>query len=159
MSFYFYYLFLTFISVFVSNIYLFVSIYSSALTAVFSLLQMMLIFQINKTYLHMNNYLFSLGDDVISAYISGIQFLPVCLMYSSLCPEGAEGSAYAMLTTFGNVALVCASSIGNLLSKVISYFKTSLRYQHPLILPLLHNLLTTSYKIICHGNRLSKVSS
>ena len=28
------------------------------------------------------------------------------------------GSAYAMLTTFGNVALVCASSIGNLLSQV-----------------------------------------
>ena len=53
---------------------------------------MLLIFQINKTYFHMNNYLFSLGDDVISAYISGIQFLPVCLMYSSLCPEGAEGT-------------------------------------------------------------------
>ena len=51
----------------------------------------MLIFQINVKYLHISNYLFSLGDDVISAYISGIQFLPVCIMYTRLCPEGAEG--------------------------------------------------------------------
>jgi hypothetical protein len=78
----------------------------------------MLIFQINTKYFHISNYLFSLGDDVISAYISGIQFLPVCIMYMRLCPEGAEGSSYAMLTTFGNVALVCASGIGSKISKI-----------------------------------------
>ena len=66
----------------------------------------------------MNNYLFSLGDDVITSYINGIQFLPVCIMYTRLCPEGAEGSSYSMLTTFGNIALVCASNVGNLLAGV-----------------------------------------
>ena len=89
-----------------------------SLTAFFSLLQLCLIFQWNTKYLHLNNYLFSLGDDVISAYISGIQFLPLCIMYMRLCPEGAEGASYAMLTTFGNIALVCASNVGNLLSGV-----------------------------------------
>jgi BT1 family len=92
--------------------------WSMVLTTFFSLMQLVLVFQINKTYLHLSNYLFSLGDDVISAYISGIQFLPMCIMYMSLCPEGAEGSSYAMLTTFGNIALVCASGIGNILSDV-----------------------------------------
>jgi hypothetical protein len=38
--------------------------------------------QINTTYLHIDNYFFSLGDDVITAYISGIQFLPVCSFFS-----------------------------------------------------------------------------
>lgn len=88
-------------------------LYSSFLTTFFSLTQLMLIFQINMKYLHLNNYLFALGDDVISAYIAGIQFLPVCIMYMRLCPEGAEGSTYAMLTTFGNIALVCANNLGN----------------------------------------------
>eukprot|EP01038_Epipyxis_sp_PR26KG_P012294 gene12294-16485_t len=93
-------------------------IWSVCLTTFFALLQLMLIFQINKKYLHLSNYLFSLGDDVITAYISGIQFLPVCIMYMRLCPDGAEGTSYAMLTTFGNIALVCASNLGNQLASV-----------------------------------------
>jgi hypothetical protein len=60
-------------------------LYSSFLTATFSLLQLVLIFQLNEK-MHISNYYFSLDDDVISAYISGIQFLPVCFMYMSLCP-------------------------------------------------------------------------
>jgi hypothetical protein len=41
--------------------------------------------QINTKYLHISNYFFSLGDDVISAYISGIQFLPVIFTPSFPC--------------------------------------------------------------------------
>jgi hypothetical protein len=93
-------------------------IWSMVLTAFFSLLQLVLIFQINTTYLHLSNYFFSLGDDVISAYISGIQFLPVCIMYMRLCPDGSEGASYAMLTTFGNIALVCSNNLGNMFSKI-----------------------------------------
>ncbi|CAM9776430.1 unnamed protein product [Phaeothamnion confervicola] len=77
-----------------------------------------LIFQWNKKYLHLSNYWFALGDDVITEYIQGLQFLPVCIMYLQLCPDGSEGATYSMLTTMGNIALVCASSIGTVLSKV-----------------------------------------
>jgi hypothetical protein len=96
------------------NIYM----WTVALTTIFSFLQLLLIFQINTKYLHLHNYLFSVGDDVISSYISGIQFLPLCIMYMRLCPDGAEGSAYAILTTFGNIALVCASNFGNYLARI-----------------------------------------
>ena len=102
-------------------------IWTVLLTTFFSLLQLILIFQWNTKYLHLNNYLFSLGDDVISAYISGIQFLPLCIMYMRLCPEGAEGSSYAMLTTFGNIALVCASNVGNLLAGIWDVSNTAMR--------------------------------
>jgi hypothetical protein len=97
------------------------------LTTFFSLLQIVLIFQWNQTYLHLSNYFFSLGDDVITAYIAGIQFLPVCIMYMRLCPDGAEGASYSMLTTFGNIALVCASNLGNLLSGIWDVSNASLR--------------------------------
>ena len=40
--------------------------------------------------------------------------LQLCIMYMKLCPDGAEGASYSMLTTFGNIALVCASSLGTL---------------------------------------------
>lgn len=97
------------------------------LTTFFSLLQIVLIFQWNIKYLHMSNYFFSLGDDVITAYIAGIQFLPVCIMYMRLCPDGAEGASYSMLTTFGNIALVCASNIGNMLTGVWDVSNDALR--------------------------------
>ena len=97
------------------------------LTTFFSLLQLVLIFQLNIKYLHISNYFFALGDDVITAYISGIQFLPVCIMYMRLCPDGAEGASYSMLTTFGNIALVCASNIGNILSGIWDVSNTALK--------------------------------
>jgi hypothetical protein len=90
-------------------------VWSTVLCAVFSMMQLLLIFQVNQR-LGIANYWFSMGDDVINAYISGIQFLPVCIMYMRLCPEGAEGASYSMLTTFGNIALVCANNVGAILS-------------------------------------------
>jgi hypothetical protein len=39
--------------------------------------------------------------------------LQLCIMYTRLCPDGAEGSAYSMLTTFGTSAAILASSVGN----------------------------------------------
>ena len=39
-------------------------------------------------------------------------------MYMRLCPDGAEGASYSMLTTFGNIALVCASNLGSHLSQL-----------------------------------------
>ena len=101
-------------------------LYTSFLTAFFSLLQLALIFQLNTRF-HISNYMFSLGDDVISQYVSGIQFLPMCLMYAKLCPVGAEGTSYALLTTFGNIALVVGSSMGNTLSSAFDVSNDTLR--------------------------------
>lgn len=93
-------------------------LWSVVLTTFFSLLQLMLIFQLNVKYLHISNYFFSLGDDVITAYISGIQFLPMCIMYMKLCPDGAEGASYSMLTTFSNIAGVCSNNLGNIFAGI-----------------------------------------
>ena len=124
---------MTFVGILIYKYYLFnvtwvnIYIWSCFLTTVFSLMQLLLIFQINKSVFHMGNYFFSLGDDVITAYISGIQFLPVCIMYMRLCPDGAEGASYAILTTFGNIALVCANSLGNVMSKIWDVSNDALR--------------------------------
>ncbi len=91
---------------------------STLLVTFFSLLQLVLVRQWNVTYLHMSNYFFSLGDDIITSYISGIQFLPLCIMYMKLCPEGSEGASYSMLTTFSNIAVVCSCNIGNLMANI-----------------------------------------
>ena len=93
-------------------------VYTCVLVKLFTVLQLLLIFQINTRYLHLNDVMFSLGDDVVTAYVSGIRFLPVNIMYMRLCPDGAEGATYALLTTFGNIAGICAGDIGNVLAGI-----------------------------------------
>lgn len=56
-------------------------IVSTLLTTIFSLFQLLLVFQINTKYLHVPNAIFALGDDVVSAFLNGLQFLPVCIQY------------------------------------------------------------------------------
>ena len=95
--------------------------WSVIFTAFFSLMQMILVFQLN-TYIHVSNYVFSLGDDSINQLLQGIQFLPVCIMYMRLCPEGAEGASYSMLTTFNNIAGSVAYDLGNVVSQIWYFF-------------------------------------
>lgn len=91
---------------------------TSAVSAFFSMLQLLLVFQVNVKYLHMSNYLFSIGDDVISQLMLGLQTLPINMMYIRLCPKGTEGSTYAMLTMFDNVAGLSANSLGDLIGRI-----------------------------------------
>ncbi|CAN0409795.1 unnamed protein product, partial [Discosporangium mesarthrocarpum] len=91
--------------------------WSVVVTSLFSGLQLLLIFGVNRR-IGLPDFWFALGDDVITQYIQGIQFLPVCIMYLRMCPDGSEGATYAALTTLGNIALACASSLGTLAAKV-----------------------------------------
>ena len=63
---------------------------------------------------------FALGDDGVQEFLIGIQFLPLCIMYLGMCPEGSEGTTYAMLTTFSNLAGTIAFDISTLLTLVWS---------------------------------------
>jgi len=44
-----------------------------------------------------------------------------------LCPKGSEGATYSMLTTFGNIALVVASSMGSWCAKIWDVSNDALR--------------------------------
>lgn len=84
---------------------------------IFTMLQLALVFHLNRA-LHLSDYMFSLGDNVITAYISGVRFLPVYIMYMRLCPKGSEGATYSMLTTMGNIAAICSGDVANLLAQI-----------------------------------------
>ncbi|CBJ32848.1 conserved unknown protein [Ectocarpus siliculosus] len=100
--------------------------WSVVVTTIFSALQLVLIFGLNQR-IGLPDFWFALGDDVITQYIQGIQFLPVCIMYLRMCPNGSEGATYAALTTFGNIALNCAGSLGTLFAKLWDVGNDTLR--------------------------------
>ena len=81
---------------------------------VFSCLQLILVFQINeKIGLGglAGSLFFALGAYGVIQFVAAIQFLPSVKMFLGLCPDGAEGASYAMLTTISNLAGTASYSI------------------------------------------------
>ncbi|CAM9291177.1 unnamed protein product, partial [Hapterophycus canaliculatus] len=69
-------------------------------------------------WLGISDLAFSIGDDSIADFVSSIQFLPVVQMYISMCPDGAEGTTYAILTTMSNVSMAAASNLGTMFTGI-----------------------------------------
>jgi len=114
------------------------------LVASLSVLQVLLVLRWNVTIFHVPDFFFALGDNVVAAYVNGIQYLPICIMYLQLCPRGSEGASYALLTTFGNMASTMAVSIGTSFASIWDVSNGTLsqhKYHGLLFLSLLTSLL------------------
>eukprot|EP00612_Vaucheria_litorea_P000404 CAMPEP_0171455000 /NCGR_PEP_ID=MMETSP0945-20130129/2069_1 /TAXON_ID=109269 /ORGANISM="Vaucheria litorea, Strain CCMP2940" /LENGTH=592 /DNA_ID=CAMNT_0011980151 /DNA_START=81 /DNA_END=1859 /DNA_ORIENTATION=+ len=90
---------------------------TTCLVCFFSLFQLMLIFRVNKK-IGVSDLVFAMGDDSLADFVLAIQFLPIVQMYLVMCPDGTEGTTYAILTTLGNVAGSVSYSIGTLLTMI-----------------------------------------
>lgn len=87
-------------------------IYTTIMGSGFSLLQIILILQYNRI-IGIPDFYFALGDTAAGAVLSAIQFMPSCIMFAMLCPEGSEGVSYAFLTTIANLTASVAADIGS----------------------------------------------
>ena len=86
----------------------------TALSALFSILQLILVFQWNVHWGLSSpgwNLAFAMGTYGMVQFVQAIQFLPCCRMFLCMCPGGAEGASYAMLTTLSNLAGTVSYSI------------------------------------------------
>eukprot|EP01060_Flectonema_neradi_P015293 TRINITY_DN21950_c0_g1_i1.p1 TRINITY_DN21950_c0_g1~~TRINITY_DN21950_c0_g1_i1.p1 ORF type:complete len:492 (+),score=59.21 TRINITY_DN21950_c0_g1_i1:125-1600(+) len=88
---------------------------TAVLTLVFSLLQAVLVLRMNAV-VGLPDVWFALGDSTLATFVAAMQFLPAVMMYVNMCPEGSEGSVYALLTTMSNLSGVCASNISTLIT-------------------------------------------
>lgn len=95
----------------------YIYIYTTAVMLVFSLLQIILVMQWNKL-IGLPDIIFALGDSSFMYFIQSIQFLPTCIMYLMLCPDGSEGLTYATLTTIANLASTVSYDISTLFSYI-----------------------------------------
>lgn len=89
----------------------------TTLASFIAVAQTLLVFGVNKR-LGISDIFFSVGDDVLVEFVIAVQFLPMCIMYLGLCPEGSEGTTYALLTTFSNLAGTIAFDISTALTNV-----------------------------------------
>lgn len=90
---------------------------TTVLGSFFSLLQLVLVYRWNRQF-GMPDTVFALGDNTFMQFASALQMMPACIMFVVLCPEGSEGTTYALLTTVLNLSQTVASNIGTYLTSV-----------------------------------------
>eukprot|EP00596_Hydrurales_sp_CCMP1899_P003780 CAMPEP_0119054474 /NCGR_PEP_ID=MMETSP1177-20130426/75087_1 /TAXON_ID=2985 /ORGANISM="Ochromonas sp, Strain CCMP1899" /LENGTH=459 /DNA_ID=CAMNT_0007034711 /DNA_START=124 /DNA_END=1500 /DNA_ORIENTATION=+ len=98
-----------------------VYLFATLVSFVFSILQLLLIFQWNvKIGMKSKGFelFFAMGSFGVIQFMGAIQFLPACRMFLAMCPEGAEGASYAMLTTLSNLAGTVANALGGAIAGV-----------------------------------------
>lgn len=89
----------------------------TTLASIIALGQLILVFGLNRK-VGIPDIVFSMGDDVLVEFVIAVQFLPMCIMYLGLCPPGSEGTTYALLTTWSNLAGSLAFDISTALTAV-----------------------------------------
>ena len=92
-------------------------ILTTGLGLLFSILQLFLVYGINER-LGIPSWMFALGDSTFASFVGAIQYLPTLIMYVVLCPEGSEGTSYALLTTISNLAGTVGSDISSWLTNI-----------------------------------------
>lgn len=82
--------------------------------ATFSLLNVLLVLRVNES-LGIAPFWFAVGDAAVVAFAKGFQYLPLAVIFVSVCPENQEGVAFALLTSMTNVAHAFANTVSNML--------------------------------------------
>lgn len=85
--------------------------------ALFSCLNVLLVWNVNEA-LGIPAFWFSVGDVAVIAFAKGFQYLPLAIMFVTVCPENQEGVAFALLTSITNLAHAFAHTISNMMLRI-----------------------------------------
>lgn len=83
----------------------------------FSIIQILLILRIN-TWIGIPDIVFAIGDDAMVALMESLHAMPSVIMFVMLCPRGAEGTTFALLTAAASLAGTVASDFGSALTDI-----------------------------------------
>jgi len=89
--------------------------WSTVISAVLGMSVLLLVTHANRA-LGINDYWFSLGDNLILNVIGEIAFMPVLVLSARLCPPGIEATLFALLMSIFNLGGFLSHELGGLLT-------------------------------------------
>jgi hypothetical protein len=92
-------------------------IFTTCFGVLFSILQLLLIYRVNQS-IGIPDVIFALGDNTFFQFTMALQYMPSCILFVVLCPEGSEGTTYALLTTVTNLGGTVAADFGSWMTKI-----------------------------------------
>ncbi len=92
--------------------------WSTVISAVLGMSVLLLVTHTNRA-LGINDYWFSLGDNLILNVIGEIAFMPVLVLSARLCPPGIEATLFALLMSIFNLGGFLSHELGGLLTHFV----------------------------------------
>ena len=101
--------------------------WTTVVTGFFSFLQVLLI--TGDTF-GLPKIIFATGDVSLQEFFQTLTFMPMCIMFFSMIPDGTEGTAYALISTWTNVAGEVGTDIGTALACSVDVRNRAIRHHN-----------------------------
>jgi len=102
-------------------------LWTTFVSAGFSLLQVCLV---TGQTLGIPDMFFATGDTSMQDFVQTIAWMPMCIMFFALIPEGTEGTTYALLSTWQNVAYEVGYDLGTVLDCFVNVSDAAIEAGH-----------------------------
>ena len=86
----------------------------------------MLVFRTNVA-LGIPDSIFCLGESAILSIVGWICTMPIIVLASRLCPEGMEGTTYALIMSINNLGGIVGSQLGAVLTTALGVTETNMQ--------------------------------
>ena len=102
-------------------------LWTTIVIVAFSFLQICLV---TGTTFGISDYMFAMGDTALQSFVQNVVFLPMCIMFFTMIPCGAEGTVYALISTWQNVASEAGYQLGTYLTCTVNVSDNAIEYHH-----------------------------
>mmetsp|Transcript_20792 Transcript_20792/g.51115 ORF Transcript_20792/g.51115 Transcript_20792/m.51115 type:complete len:146 (+) Transcript_20792:525-962(+) len=100
-------------------------LWGTIISTVLGLSNLILVFHWNRKY-HIPDWFFCLGESAIQSVVGWVATMPIIVMASRLCPEGMEGTMYALIMSINNMGGILGSQIGAMITTYLGVSATNL---------------------------------
>uniref|UniRef100_A0ACD5US53 Uncharacterized protein n=1 Tax=Avena sativa TaxID=4498 RepID=A0ACD5US53_AVESA len=98
-------------------------LWGQVLSSLAGMLDLVLVTRLN-TKIGIPDYIFAVIDSAVCQMVGRLQWLPLLVLCSKLCPPGIEGTFYALLMSIQNAGLLMSSWWGGLLLHMLNVTRT-----------------------------------
>ena len=113
--------------------------YSIITSSILGMSMLLLVTHLNRK-LGINDYWFTLGDNIVEAAMGKIAFIPVLTLSTKICPKGIEATLFALLMSLINFSGILSNELGAFLTYILGI--TDINFDKFWILIILANLST-----------------
>ena len=113
--------------------------WSTVISAVLGMSVLLLVTHANRA-LGIDDYWFSLGDNLILSAMGEIALMPILVLAARLCPSGIEATFFALIMSIFNLAGVLSQELGGVLTSLLGVTETD--FDRLWLLVILTNLST-----------------
>ncbi|CAD6263183.1 unnamed protein product [Miscanthus lutarioriparius] len=112
-------------------------LWGQVLSSLAGMLDLVLVTRLNLK-IGMPDYFFAVSDNAVSQMVGRLQWLPLLVLCSKLCPPGTEGTFYALLMSLQNAGLLMSFWWGGLLLHMLNV--TRMEFSNLWIVVLIRNI-------------------